>query len=472
MSKISGKRRSWSGKATRVLGLMVIASMVLAACGQPAAQPTPTTPPAAATPTTAPAPEATPTTAEVATPTATTAAPAAEATPTKPKPVASKEGTLTLWVHSGARPAVEELGKKFTAQTNVPVVVQELGFGDIRDQLKVAGPAGEGPDIIVGAHDWIGELITNGLLEPIDLGAKASNVDPLAIKAFTYQGKLYALPYGLEGIALIYNTELVPTPPKTWDELKQIAKNLQDQKKVDQGYVLQQGDPYHTYPFWTGHGSGVFGRDAQGNYDPKQLLLDNEGGQAAMKELDSMVKAGLLRKDITYDIMTTLFKDGKSAMWFGGPWVLPDLRKSPVANKFGITKIPPMQTESRPFIGSQGFMVSAFGKNKDLAKAFLTDYLATDEAMEIMYKNDPRIPAWKPQRDKVAASSSPEDQQINAFAAAIANGDPMPAIPEMSAVWEAWGKAITLVFQQQEDPVKAIKDAGTTIRAKISGTSH
>jgi maltose/maltodextrin transport system substrate-binding protein/arabinogalactan oligomer/maltooligosaccharide transport system substrate-binding protein len=367
---------------------------------------------------------------------------------------------------------VEELGKKFTEQTNVPVVVQELGFGDIRDQLKVAGPAGQGPDIIVGAHDWIGELITNGLLEPIDLGDKANNVDPLAIKAFTYQGKLYALPYGLEGIALIYNTELVPTPPKDWAELKQIAKRLQDEKKVDQGYVLQQGDPYHTFPFWTGHGSHVFGRDAQGNYDPKQLLLDNEGGQAAMKELDSMVKEGLLRKDITYDIMTTLFKEGKSAMWFGGPWVLSDLRKSPVADKFGITKIPPMQTESRPFIGSQGFMVNAFAKNKDLAKAFLTDYLATDEAMEIMYKNDPRIPAWKPQRDKVAASSTPEDQQINAFAEAIANGDPMPAIPEMSAVWEAWGKAITLVFQQQEDPVKAIKDAGEAIRAKLSGTSY
>ena len=34
---------------------------------------------------------------------------------------------------------------------------------------RVAGPAGEGPDIIIGAHDWLGELVTNGLLAPIDL---------------------------------------------------------------------------------------------------------------------------------------------------------------------------------------------------------------------------------------------------------------------------------------------------------------
>ena len=43
----------------------------------------------------------------------------------------------------------------------------------------------------------------------------------------------------------------------------------------------------------------------------------------------------------------------------------------------------------------------------------------------------------------------------------------MPAIPQMSSVWEAWGKAITLIFQQQEKPDKAVKDAATTIRQKI-----
>src|SRR5206468_3397708 len=203
---------------------------------------------------------------------------AAAASPTPSptiKPVLSKEGTLTIWVDGARTKMVTDLGKKFTDKYKVAVQVQELGFGDIRDQLKIAGPAKEGPDIIIGAHDWLGELVSNGLLLNLDLGAKASSVDPVAIKAFTYDAKLYGLPYLVEAVSLIYNKDFVPNPPKTWDELKTIAKQLQDDKKVEQGYVMQQGDPYHTEPLLTGFGGYIFGRDTAGNYNPKDLGLDS-----------------------------------------------------------------------------------------------------------------------------------------------------------------------------------------------------
>ena len=126
-----------------------------------------------------------------------------------------------------------------------------------------------------------------------------------------------------------------------------------------------------------------------------------------------------------------------------------------------------MDKQPAPFVGVQGFMVSAFGKNKDVAKAFLTEFLAADGPMEQFYKDDPRIPAWKPLLDKVSASSDPNDQDVAAFAKSAAGGQPLPAIPQMSSVWDDWTKALVLVFQQQEDPVKAITDAATSIRGKI-----
>jgi maltose-binding protein MalE len=126
-----------------------------------------------------------------------------------------------------------------------------------------------------------------------------------------------------------------------------------------------------------------------------------------------------------------------------------------------------MDQQPAPFVGAQGFMVSAFGKNKDVAKAFLTEFMAADAPMEQIYKDDPRIPAWKPLQAKVAASTDPNDKDIAAFALSATVGNPMPAIPQMSSVWEDWTKAIVLVFQQQEDPGKAITDAATSIRNKI-----
>jgi maltose-binding protein MalE len=451
-------------KFLNLVVLFVIASMLLSACGE---SPTATTAPAAPTDTTAPvAAEATATTAPAAVEaTATTAPAAAEATATVVKGEPSKEGVLTIWLSGGPSKAVTNASKDFTAKYNIPVNVQELDFGGIRDNLKVAGPAGEGPDIIVGAHDWLGELVTNGLLEPLDLGDKASSFDPVALQAFTYEGKLYGLPYALEAIALLYNKDLVPTPPATWEELKATAKKLQDEKKVDQGYVLMQGDPYHAYPFWTGFGGYVFKQNADGTYDPTDVGLDNAGGQKAIKEIDQMVKDGLLRKDITGQISDSMFASGKSAMVIDGPWRLGDLRKAGI--NYGIAPIPKMDQQPAPFVGAQGFMVSAFGKNKDVAKAFLTEFMAADAPMEQIYKDDPRIPAWKPLQQKVAASTDPNDKDIAAFALSATVGNPMPAIPQMSSVWEDWTKAIVLVFQQQEDPGKAISDAATSIRSKI-----
>ena len=455
-------------KYLRLVILLVIASMLLSACGSDtAATPVPATATTAAveaTATTPAAADATSTTAPEAEATATTAQ-VAEATATMVKGEPSKEGVLTLWVQRLAVPAVTAAGKEFTAKYNIPVSVQELEFGSIRDQLKTAGPAGEGPDIIAGAHDWLGELVTNGLLEPLDLGDKTSGFDPVAIQAFTYEGKQYGLPYALEAIALLYNKDYVPTPPATWEELKTTAKKLQDEGKVDQGFVLMQGDPYHSFPLWTGFGGYVFKQNPDGTYDPKDIGLDNAGGQKAIKEIDQMIKDGLLRKDITGQIGETLFNTGKSAMTVGGPWRLADMRKAGI--KYGIAPLPTMDQQPKPFVGSQGFMVSAFGKNKDIAKAFLTEFMAGEAPMEAMYKADPRIPAWKSLQDKVAASSDPNDQDIAAFAKSAAVGMPMPAIPQMSSVWEDWTKAIVLVFQQQEEPGKAITDAANTIRGKL-----
>ncbi len=367
---------------------------------------------------------------------------------------------LVVWADAGRAPVLERFGERFTAEYGVPVVVQQMGFGDVRDQLKVAGPAGEGPDIIIGAHDWLGELVENGLLEPMDLGPKATRFDPVALNAFTYEGTLYGMPYNTEAIALYYNRQLVPEPPATWDELEAIARTLQEAGRVDQGYVLQVGDPYHTYPLFTAFGGYVFGTDGDGSYDPADVGLDSPGAIEAARRLDRMVKEGLLRDDVDWEIMMNLFHTERSAMLITGPWALTAMRESGV--DYGVAKIPAGTREARPFVGVQGFMINSFSENKVLAASFLTDFMATDEAMSELYEALPNAPAWLPLQGDV------DDEDLAVFASSAADGDPMPAIPEMSAVWEAWSSAIVLVFQQQQDPAEAMRDAAHEVRERIS----
>jgi maltose-binding protein MalE len=368
--------------------------------------------------------------------------------------------TLVIWSDETRAPILEELGQQFTEEFGVEVVVQQMGFGDVRDQLKVAGPAGEGPDILVGAHDWLGELTINGLLAEVDLGDKLESFLPAAVEAFNYDGKLYGMPYVTENIAFIRNPELVPDAPQTWTEVAEIAAQLEADGLVKQGYIRQDGDPYHFYPILTGFGGYIFGVDENG-YNAQDVGVDSEGGLAAAKWLEDMVANGHVVADVDYDILHTMFETGDAAMLITGPWALDRIRESGIP--YAISNIPSENGTGSPFLGVQGFMISAFSENQLLAETFLTEYIATDETMQKIYEADPRASAYMPVRDAI------EDEDIAAFGKAGEVGMPMPAIPEMSAVWTSLGDAITLVMQGQQGGEEAFTNAAAQIRSAIAG---
>lgn len=425
----------------RLYGLMAALALLALVAGACGAQPT-------GAPTEAPAtqaPEATPTEAPT------------EA-PTEP-PAASAAGQIVIWTDEGRFETIRALADDFEAKYGVPVVVEQLGFGDIRDQFKVAGPAGEGPDIITGAHDWLGELAENGLLAEIDLGEKEEQFLEAARKAFTYDGVLYGMPYLTENIALFYNTELVSEPPATWEEVTALAEVLESAGDVTQGYVLHVPDPYHFFPIMTAHGGYVFGQNPDGTYNAEDVGIDSEGSLAATRWLDMMVKEGHLQAGVDFEIAHTMFQTGEAAMMLTGPWALTRIRESGVP--YAIADIPDATQEAQPFLGVHGFMVSAFSQDPLLAQTFLTEFVATEETMTSFYEKIPHSSAFIPVREKI------EDQDLAAFAAAGTNGLPMPAIPEMSAVWSAWGDALTLIFNQQEDAETAFKNAAEQIRTAI-----
>jgi maltose/maltodextrin transport system substrate-binding protein/arabinogalactan oligomer/maltooligosaccharide transport system substrate-binding protein len=357
---------------------------------------------------------------------------------------------------------MEQISKAFTQKYGVEVVVEMVAFGDIRDKLKVAGPAGEGPDIIEGPHDWLGELVSSGLIAPIDLGDKKELYLPAALQAFTYNGKLYGVPRATENVALFRNTTLVPEAPTTLDEMVAIAAQLESEGKAKYGFLFAAGDSYHFFPIMTAFGGYVFGRDSQGNYYPQDVGLDSPGSIAAAQWLDWMVKNHHLSADVDWETMHVLFQNGQVGMIISGPWALDRIRTSGVP--YAVSAVPNGPQEARPFIGVRGFMVSAFSKNPLLVQTYLQEFLATEEVMTQIYTADPAASAFLPVREKIT------DPDIAAFSEAGKNGLSMPAIPEMSAVWSAWGDAVMLIFQQRSAPDVAFKNAAQQIRTAIEGT--
>jgi len=380
-------------------------------------------------------------------------------------PAASAEGSLVIWADETRVPALEALAESFKAEYGIDIVVEQLGFGDIRDIFTVAAPAGEGPDIIVGAHDWLGELAASGLLAPVDLGDKAADFSPAALQAFTYQGELYGMPNAIENIALFRNVDLVPDAPETWDEVmsisKELAANNGDDLDANQyGFVRMEGDPYHFFPIQTAFGGYLFGQTEDGSWDPADVGVDSEGSIAAAKWYADLLTNKLQPPAMDGETMVSWFEKGKAAMIITGPWNLPRIKESGV--NYAISNIPAGTQPGQPFLGAQGFMVNAFSKEPLLAQVFLVEFVATTETMQAFYDSQPRPPVYTPFLETL------DDADQVAFGKAGANAVPKPAIPEISAVWDAWTNALTLIAQNGDDPASAFQNAAQQIRDAIA----
>lgn len=431
-------------KLSLVLSLLVAVFMLLTACagGDSAPQPPAEAPATEATATMAPAePAASTTTTETTTATTSAGQPAA---------------TLILWVDAQKAPVFQKVADAFLAQYNVKLDIQITSFGQIRDKFQTAAPAGNAADIIIVPHDQGAALVANGLIASLDLGDKQEAFLPAALNAFTIDGKLYGMPYVVENVALFYNTELVTALPKTWDELMTMGKKLQEEGKATYCLGLPDGG-YHAYALYTSFGGYVFGKDAQGNYNPQDLGLDNEGSLKTAKFIEENVKNGCLPSPLDGNTALQLFTEGKEPFFITGPWNLASIISSTVP--YGITSFP---ENGAPFAGVYGFMVNAKSPNVLLAQTFLTEYIASEEVMAQLAAGEMKASAYKPVFEKET------NADLLAFGQAGVNAIPMPNIPAMGSVWGAWGDAITLIVTGKQPYDVAMQEAAQKIRDVIA----
>ncbi|HEU4424813.1 MAG TPA: maltose ABC transporter substrate-binding protein, partial [Pilimelia sp.] len=376
-------------------------------------------------------------------------------------------GKLVIWADDKRTAALKPFAEKFGQENGVTVEVQAISK-DQQTTFVTASQQGSGPDVMVGAHDWIGNLVQNGAIDPVQLSAeqKAGFAD-VALKAVTFNGQVYGVPYALENIALIRNTDLVPTAPGSVEELVDAGRKLKAEKKASEIMCLQvgqNGDAYHIYPLYTSGGGYLFGTTANGDYDPKDLGVGKPESIAAFNKIKALGEkgAGALKRSISPDNAIATFTGKKCAFLISGPWAITDIKKAGL--KYDVTPVPGFTgaKPAQPFVGVQAFYVAAKGKNKALAQEFVANYLTTPDLAVALYKAEPRPPALTAALEQVKG----EDPDLAKFLAAGKDGAVLPAIPEMAAIWDPFGKAEAAVIAGA-DATKTINAAAKTISGQI-----
>jgi arabinogalactan oligomer / maltooligosaccharide transport system substrate-binding protein len=396
--------------------------------------------------------------------TAAATTPAASPTTTG-APVRDANADLVIWADNDRAPILQKYADQFGQENGIKVVVQVAT--DVRQQFKDATKVGKGPDVIVGAHDWLGELVQNATVAPVNLAPDvAAKFAPQAIAATKFNGQSYGVPYAVENIGLVRNTVLAPTAPTTMEQLVSTGQALVKAGKAT-NILIQEvgktGNAYYTYPYLKAFGGGIFATKANGDYDPSKVLINSAGSLTAAQELKKLGAAKVLSTNVSADNADALFDAGKAPFYITGPWSIDKAKEAGI--NYAISPLPSINGgKMQPFLGVQMFYVSAKAKNATFAQEFVTNYVPRKDVQLALFAAGNRPPAMTEAYDEVSASNP----DVKAWFEAGKGGQVMPNIPAMNSVWAPMGQAAADVIAGKAQPQARFDAAQKEIVANIA----
>src|SRR5215211_4245941 len=216
----------------------------------------------------------------------------------------SGSGTLIFGMGpDDAQGTMAALIEKFNKQSDFKVKHQVMpaDTGSYFDKLKTEFQAGTGNiDVIGGDVIWPAQLAANGWIMDLTDKFPASEQQKFLdapLDSVTYEGKVYGVPWYTDAGMLYHRIDLLEKsgfsePPKTWDELKEMADKVTQDQDVQYGFVFQ-GDAYEggvcngLEYIWTHGGNAV---DPS---NPNKILIDSPEAAAGLATEASMLSSGV-----------------------------------------------------------------------------------------------------------------------------------------------------------------------------------
>jgi multiple sugar transport system substrate-binding protein len=280
-----------------------------------------------------------------------------------------------------------------TTYPNLKVDYKEIP-GDYRTVMQTRFAAQDVPDIFYVNADYAKEWIDQGLLEPLDDYVAKSGFDTSQFfegyaSIFKGQdGKTYGFPKDGNTIALAYNSDLVPTAPKTLDELVQTANSLKGQNGLKAPMCLNPGLD-RGLAFLYAQGGSVVSDDLSAEQ------IDTDASKTAVQWYLDQFKNGLgmTASDLGSSWCGEALGKKQVAMIFEGGWLDPFMTSTYPDVKYAWSEMPTGTSGSPVTISfTVSYSIGADSKNKDQAFAVMS-YLTGKEGMANWTEGGVALPA-------------------------------------------------------------------------------
>jgi multiple sugar transport system substrate-binding protein len=317
---------------------------------------------------------------------------------------------------------------------------------------------------------WTAEFAAKGWLQPLKdkMAIETNGMLEAPVESASYKGTLYAAPKDSDGGILYYRKDLVPEPPKTWDEMMEMcsiakANNIgcyAGQFKQYEGLTVNASEAINSA------GGSVL------NDEGKPNLTTPEAEEGLNNLVDAFKEGNIPAEAITFqeEESRRAFQEGKLLFHRNWPYIYSLITtegSSAVKDKFGMAPLPGKDGPGASSLGGHSAAISVYSKNKATALDFIK-FLTSEEQQKFFANQASLAPVL---------SSLYEDQELVAklpyltvLQESIANAVPRPVTPFYPAVTQAIQENSYAALKGEKTAKQALEDMQKSIESASAGS--
>ncbi|SEK81050.1 multiple sugar transport system substrate-binding protein [Pseudobutyrivibrio ruminis] len=384
-------------------------------------------------------------------------------------------GEITFVSANDQTGALDEMIESFNkVYPNVVVNHESLpgASDDIKESLMTSLAAGDSsPDVFECDIIWVSQFAAAGWLADV-----TEDIEPIAdqylggpLSTVYYNDRAYAYPDYTDVGLLYYRSDIIDTPPTTWDELVELSNEYVGKDGIEYGYLFQmfQGEPTscNMLEFIKQNG----GQDLVNG----EFKLNSSNTVESLEFVEELISSGVSPEGVlTHKPADSraIFEEGNALFmrnWTSAYALTQTEEGSQVVGKVGVAALPtgPNGSSSSGTLGGWAFAVNAYSEQTEAAKAF-AEYMSSYEAQKISALKRGTFPVVADVYDDEEVLS--EQPYIAAVKDAADAAEPRPQVRDYSTVSTLFAEYIHKALTGELSNEEALETLDTKLNEALA----
>lgn len=329
-------------------------------------------------------------------------------------------------------------------------------------------------DVFDGDVIWPAEFAQANYTLELDRFIEKDGIDmstyfPGTVASGKFNGKQWAMPKFTDAGVLYYRTDIVENPPKTWDELIQMAGDLKGEQGTEFGYLMQsaqyEGLVCNAIEYIASNGGQVI--DENNN-----VVVNSEATVNAINKMKEITSSDFVPSNILNFMETeteNAFIEGKAVFARNWPYMnssSADETRSKVVGKFGITTLPEGSVGGAATLGGWMSMINRYTEHPEEAWEFVK-FMSGAEGQKISATDGGLAPTLKELYEDADVKAASPLFANPGFFDTLENAVPRPVSPIYPKISDIMQIEISKALTGDQTAEQAVKNMQEKIEAAV-----